>query len=180
MRRARGSVHTRRFFSAIAVTFAIGFAPSVQAAVGGAPRVVLPGSDLVVDHLAVDRATGNPRLVRFAGTRPVPDGDSRTAKAMNLLSAHAAAFGLAAPSHELRAVAESADVLGGGSVSFQQVYLGLPVFGTELRVHFDSVGAVRSVNGTVVSDIDIDPVPQISAVDAEITARRLVAKSAGV
>ena len=158
---------------------ALGVPPSAAAAVGGSVPRVLPGTDLVVDHVAVDRATGNLRLVRFTGPRPVPDGASRTAKAMNLLTEHAPVFGLVAPSRELRPVAENADPLGGGSASFRQVYLGLPVFGTQLRVHFDARGAVRSINGTVVSDIQIDPTPTISSVDAEARARRLVAKATG-
>lgn len=124
----------------------------------------------------VDPATGNPRLVRLASPAPAPDGDTLTTKALDLLTRHAAAFGLVSPSDELRTVAELADPVGGGSVFFRQFYLGLPVFGATVRVHFDAGGTVRAVNGAVVSDIDLDPSPRLSALDAENMARRAVAK----
>ena len=146
---------------------------------GQTGRKTLPESDLVVDRLVIDRATGNPEFVRMAGDRSVPEGDSPKTRALNLLALHAPAFGLTDPARELEAIKTRQDPLGGEQAVFRQVYHGVPVFGTTLRVHFDDDGAVSAVNGTIVSDLDLDPVPKIDALAAEAAAIRLMAKQAG-
>ncbi|TFG39803.1 MAG: hypothetical protein E4H44_01415, partial [Candidatus Aminicenantes bacterium] len=145
----------------------------------GSSRQTNPGTRLVADRVVVDQATGNPRLVRLAGPRPVPDGDTAAAKALDLLERHAPVFGLTEPSRELEAVRILSDPLGGEQAVFRQVYHGVPVFGATLRVHFDGDGAVSIVNGTVVSGIDLDPVPTIDARAAEAAAVRHLEKQRG-
>ena len=142
-------------------------------------RTTLPKSNLVVDRLVHDQATGNPQFVRFGGDRPVPDGDSAKTRALNLLALHAPAFGLTDPVRELDPIGTRVDPLGGEQAVFRQVYHGIPVFGATLRVHFDADGAVTTVNGTTVSHLDLDPVPKIDALQAESAAIRLMSKQSG-
>jgi len=146
---------------------------------GETRRTTLPGSNLVVERLVRDGATGNPQLVRLAGDRPVPEGDNAKTRALTLLALHAPAFGLTDPARELEPVQTLQDALGGEQAIFRQVYQGVPVFGTTLRVHFDAGGAVSTINGTIVSDIDLDPVPRLDPLVVEAAASRLIAKQGG-
>lgn len=137
-------------------------------------------STAAVHGVVVDEATGNPRLVRFAGVRPTPGGDSATAKARNFVTSHAAVFGLTDPSRELETVRTIRDPLGGEQVVFRQVYHGVPVFGAVLRVHLDGDGAVSTINGTVIPDLDIDPVPTLDSLVVEAAAVRHMEKERGL
>ncbi len=134
---------------------------------------------LVADQVVIHRATGNPRLVRLAGQRPVPNGDTAAAKALDLLELHAAFLGLTEPSRELVPVRVLDDPLGGEQAVFRQVYQGVPIFGAMLRVHFDRDGAVSSINGTIVSGIDLDPVPTLDGLVIEAAAVRHLEKRRG-
>ena len=146
---------------------------------GQTGRTILPGSNLIAERVVVDPATGNPQLVRLAGDRPVPAGDNAKIRALTLLALHAPAFGLTDPARELEPVQTRRDALGGEQAIFRQVYQGVPVFGTTLRVHFDADGEVSMVNGTIVSDIELDPVPKLDALVVENAALRLIAKQSG-
>jgi trimeric autotransporter adhesin len=136
----------------------------------------LPGSTLVVDRVVMDPATGNPQIIALAGDRPEPEGDTTIAKALNLLESHAKAVGLTDPARELQPVGVRKDPIGGAQAIFRQMYRGVPVFGSRIRVHLDADGRVSMVNGTLISDIDLDTVPRLDAHVAEAAGVALVAK----
>ena len=137
---------------------------------------ILPGSSLMAEYVVLDPATGNPQLVRLGGHRPNPDGATATEKALKMLVRHGKAFGLDNPLRELQPMGTRLDPIGGEQAVFRQIYHGVPVFGTMLRVHFDADGAVSMVNGTIVSDIDLDFVPHLDAHVAEAAGGNLIAK----
>ena len=133
--------------------------------------------DLKQATVVVDPATGNPRLVRFAEALPVRDGSDTTDTALQLLRFHSRTLGIEKPGRDLRWIRNQPDPTGGEQVIFSQTYRGLPVFGTLVRVHVDADGAVKTVNGTIVSDIDLDPVPRLDAHLMESLAMNIVAKA---
>jgi len=162
----------------VVLTMAAGAATSDDSA-GLKRRTTLPKSNLAVQRLVFDPATGNPQLVRLAGDQPTPEVASAKTRALQLLTLHAPAFGLTDPARELEPIQTRRDPLGGEQAIFRQVYHGIPVFGTTLRVHFNADDAVSTINGTIVSDINLDPVPRLDALEIETAATRIVAKQSG-
>jgi len=130
-------------------------------------------------RMIVDPATGNPRLVRLSKALPVSEGATTRDTALRLLKAQATVFGLENPVQDLQWIRNQPDLTGGEQAIFSQTYHGLPVFGSLVRVHFDSEGAIKTVNGTIVSDIAVDPVPRYDAHLMETAALTIVAKDTG-
>jgi Zn-dependent metalloprotease len=138
------------------------------------------GSTLVTDRVVMDPATGNPQLLRVGGRRPSPQGADAIEKALTVLEGHAKAIGLDDPARQLQPMATLRDPLGGEQAVFRQVYRGVPVFGSRIRVHLGADGGVTMINGTIISDIDLDTVPQLDAHVAEAMGLRLIAKQHGL
>jgi Zn-dependent metalloprotease len=133
----------------------------------------------VFERVITSPATGNPEFVRLNEDHPSPKVASSRRSAMDLLTRHARFFGLADPSDELQWLGNRPDPTGGTQTVFRQVYRGVPVFGSLVRVHLRADGTPATVNGVVVSDIDLDPVPRLDAHVAEAVAARLIAKQSG-
>lgn len=136
----------------------------------------LPGSDLTADRLVTDSATGNPQLIHLTGDLPAPEGATASVKALTLLQSHAKAIGLTDPTRELEPIGTRRDPIGGEQAIFRQVHRGVPVFGSRLRVHLDAEGRVSMINGTIISDLDLDTVPGLDAHVAEEIGLRHIAK----
>jgi Zn-dependent metalloprotease len=128
-------------------------------------------------RIVLDRQTGAPRLVVLeAGSLPLPGADV-VARSHSFLARHGAAFGLKNAARDLVAGRSLPDRLGGHHLRFHQRHQGVPVFGAELRLHFDAAGELAAVNGTVVEDIDLASVhPSVSADEATAIAATLVSK----
>ena len=66
----------------------------------------------------------------------------------------------------------------GRSISrFKQVYSNIPVYGGELVVDIDADNNLRSINGNIVSDINVSTAPTVTALTAQTAAVNVVAKS---
>ncbi|MEX1310317.1 MAG: M4 family metallopeptidase [Candidatus Sulfomarinibacteraceae bacterium] len=139
-----------------------------------------PRSSILADATVVtDPATGNPTLVVPAQPVAIPKTARAVDRARSVLRDNARPLGIGNPDRELEWLGDHRDSIGGEQAVFRQIYRGLPVFGTMVRVHFNSEGALTAINGTLVSEIDLDPVPRVDAHDAEAAAGRIVAKASG-
>lgn len=67
--------------------------------------------------------------------------------ALYVLDEHASLLQLREPSKELRGTGYAVDELGFAHVRFEQVYDGIPVWGRDLYVHFNTSGEVYAING---------------------------------
>ena len=133
-----------------------------------------------IAQVAMDPATGSPRLVRiFPGSLQLEGADPKS-RAMSFFELFGDAFGLEDPARDLELEESAEDQLGMTHLSFGQVYEGVPVFGAELKAHFDRDGELVAVNGAAVPDIAIDPFPTLSTTDAAAIARAVVAKNRGL
>lgn len=94
-----------------------------------------------------------------------------------LLRTHADLFGLRNADEELELIREEKDALGNRHFIYRQVYQGIPVFGGDLRVHFDEAGQARSISAVVIPHLELDPTPSIDAAAAETAAILAVAKA---
>jgi bacillolysin len=108
-----------------------------------------------------------------------PDATPEQA-ARQFLGIYGRLFGLSDPNTEL-VLHKGREALGERQVTkFEQVYRGLPVIGGELVVQMDRQKNVRSVNGELSPDIDVDITPLISAESAESQALARVSMKYGV
>jgi len=125
------------------------------------------------------RATGVLRFVSVEPGRLALSGATPAGRAADFLARYGAAFGIADPAAELEPTAARTDPQGHTHLSYAQVHRGLPVFAGVLRLHFDPLGRLIAVNGTVVPGIDVDPRPALSAAAAVGRARAAVGDTAG-
>ena len=139
----------------------------------------LKGSAAGRVRVSTSEATG---AVRFAAIEPGVRGDllpssagKSAEKSRQFLREYSSVFGLRDPDAELQLGREQADELGSRHLSFYQMYRGVPVFAGVLRAHLDSTGALTSVNGLVIPNIDLDPTPTRAAAEAGATAIAAVA-----
>jgi Zn-dependent metalloprotease len=147
-------------------------AMAAEPGAGRSPRPPIVGAQRVV----IDPATGNPSLVRFAPEGRIKTEGGAEHRARVAIHRHAAGLGLKGEVGELALVEVRRDPLGGEQAIFRQVHHGLPVFGSLLRVHFDIDGALTTINGTIVPDLAVDPLPMVDAHVAEAEAVRWFAK----
>lgn len=149
----------------------------------------IPGPGVTRDQLAED-TRGQARVVSdpatgVAGLVSVPsgalelDGDGEKARAFDFFARYGDAFGLDNPGRDLVLEQTREDRVGMTHLRFNQTYLGVPVFGCVMRLHFDDRENLVSVNGSLVPHLDLDPTPTIDEVEASAIARQGVAKDHG-
>jgi len=105
-----------------------------------------------------------------------PGNPSETA--LNVLARYRGAFGLRDPRAELEIAESYTDSLGMTHVTFGQMYKGLPVYGTALKIHFSVDGdEVVAINGHYVRNLRLPTVkPGITSSDALAIAREALPK----
>lgn len=134
-------------------------------------------------------ATGTARFVRVAPGGAQSSAKSRVARdttdsakqsgSAQFLSNYGSVFGIRSASTELGAGRLSKDRHGGTHITHQQVYKGVPVFGGELKTHFDPSGNLTVANGTFIPDINVNPTPTRTAEQASATALARVLSDLG-
>jgi bacillolysin len=131
-----------------------------------------------IAQVSVHSATGTARFVRAApggrlgaprAARAASDA-GKEASAVQFLGTYGSLFGISNASAELGASRVVSDRQGGTHVTHPQVYRGVPVFGAELKTHFDAAGNLVVANGTFVPGIALDPTPTRSAEEASRAA----------
>lgn len=157
-------------------------APTVSAAAHAQPST--PGGSLVERlretadgglRISTERSTGRIGFVRAArGGDLLPDVPAAgTAGALDkadaYLDQYAPAFG--AEPGQLRRTTTTTTRLG-STITYEQDYRGVPVFGSALKVNVDRGGDLVSVNGFAAPDLDLSTTPRFTADEA---GRRSVA-----
>lgn len=130
---------------------------SVSRANGTARFITLPEASSSVTGLAAPlRATGPTNF----------DQDSR-----RFLGQYSTLFGIRDASSDLKLIQEQSDpATDGHHLTYRQYHQGVPVFGGTVKTHFDSLGALRSINGTTVPNIGLDTTPTVPAEQAALIA----------
>ncbi|RTL47191.1 MAG: hypothetical protein EKK53_00155 [Burkholderiales bacterium] len=135
-------------------------------------------------EVVVDSATGAARMVRTgqgaaagkfarqAAQRPSTDA-AKHSHSHQFLSDYAGLFGIKNVASELAAPRIDKDRHGGTHLTYKQTYNGLPVFGAELKTHFDAGDNLTVVNGTFVPDISLNTSPARGSADAAAVALKL-------
>lgn len=166
-----------------ALAMAMGLALGAQA-----ERATLRGQDDAVARLtaatnadvniSMHSATGAARFVRLGpvgrasmtrGPRVMGDA-ARHADSGSFLASYGGLFGITDAARQLDAGTVARDTHGGTHVTHKQFHQGVPVFGAELKSHFDRAGNLTSVNGTFIPDIAVSTQPGVSAAKAAAVA----------
>ncbi len=116
-------------------------------------------------RVSVEQATGRLGFVRTAGEGDLfPDSHGRpVAKATAYLAQYGDVFG--APIDQLVQTSSRSDGMG-TTVTFRQRYHGLPVFGSQLNVNFDTAGDLIAVNGFAAPDLNLSVTPALGRAKA--------------
>jgi Zn-dependent metalloprotease len=112
-------------------------------------------------------ATESATFVRASGTNAdlLPDvAGNSAAKASTKADAFVSSYGklMGAAPGELVRQGVSSDAVG-WTVSYAQVYKGVPVFGSMVKANLDKAGDLTSVNGFAAPHINVSTTPQFSA-----------------
>ena len=153
----------------LAVTFLVSPSRAATQAVDpdGIERLIVASGGTAEVRLSL--ATGAARFVSFApGGLPQQVAATASAedKATAFFDEHGSIFGIRSAAAELILSENRVDSLGERHLTYEQEYERVPVFGGWLRVHFDSQGSIKAVNGSFIPDIELDPSPRRSADDA--------------
>lgn len=137
---------------------------------GEEPVFSMPLDDGTPAEIRFDTYTGVPSWV--TGPIPAPAAATRQESAVKYFETNKAIYQMAAPAEELAVGQVETDATGTTHVSINQTYNGVPVFGSDLKVHFSADGKnITAVNGRYYPGIDIDVTPAITAEDAVAAAR---------
>ena len=105
--------------------------------------------------------------------RATPEGDllpggsaTPQGKAQEFMAEYASLLGVEGAGTALVSTSRGIDRQGSTHVTYRQVYKGVPVFGATIKAHVDETGALTSVNGTAVPNIDLSVAPKLSAAQA--------------
>lgn len=108
-----------------------------------------------------DGANGTPAFL--SGSIAPPAAASPAEAAIAFLAGNVELYRLSDPAAELRVSRQERDDLGMTHVHFEQMHQGVPVFGSDIAVHFAGDGRIVTVNGRYVPDINIAATPGIAA-----------------
>ena len=150
-----------------------------------APAIQRLKAEISGADVRISSATGTARFVRVAPAvsldlgAPAPQVSRQTEAALSaaagsFLDRHGAAFGLRAGSRDLELRRSETDEYGQTHLTYAQRYNSLPVYGAELKVHFDASGRITVINGTAVPDIDVSTTPSVATSIAQRNAAGFV------
>jgi bacillolysin len=118
-----------------------------------------------------DPGRGIVRFVRTpAGVPGLSAGATPMRDASAFLSRFGGLFGLGHPGVSLHPRSVSTDALGHRHAELQQRYLGLPVFGTSVRVHWDAAGRLVAAQAAIVPVVDVSTAPSFAEAEAAAIA----------
>lgn len=130
-------------------------------------------------EVSISAATGKAHFVRakkggWLATGMGPTDAAKHDGSKQFLNRYGAVFGITDADSELSAKPVTKDRHGHSRVVHQQMHRGVPVFGAELRTHFDRSNHLVAVSGNFVPGVDVDVTPSRSADDAAGAAAAFV------
>lgn len=124
-------------------------------------------------EISLSESTGNPNFIFFRNGSVALRAVGAEAKAQEFVNQHYKAFSLKEAS-DLVFSETKKDHYGFHNVIYKQSYHGIPVYEGTLKFHFNGNQELTSVNGNTISNIKVDPKPNISASSAATIAQNLV------
>ena len=126
-------------------------------------------------EVRTDDLSGKAKFVRIHPNSSLSvSGGSAAEKGQDFFYRYGAAFGVSDPFEELTHTTTLRDSTGTEHAVFKQMYRGLPVFGGELRAHFNHQGRLIAANGNFVENLKLDTTPNLNRETAEQIATRRI------
>ena len=120
-------------------------------------RADMPGTE----RIDIDPISG--RLARLQGHLADGIDWNDDADIYRFLTAHGSALGFSGPRHTYSIVRRQTDARGWTHVRLQHLWRGVRVLGSEIVLHTDPQGILRSINGSFIGSIDVGVSPSIGA-----------------
>ena len=129
--------------------------------------------------IRVDEETGYARFVELPRQSMRPSSINNRAmrsnhRAKEFFRKYSNAFGIENVDSELKEMRTTRDINGNSHTVLAQSYDGVPVFGGELRAHFDQGGELTAANGLFVAGLKVNTTPSVATDMAEGRAIRAV------
>ena len=125
-------------------------------------------ADGEIAQIRWDAATGIPAFL--TGSITPPSNGSPLVEAVAFFDANKDLYRMTNPGAELVEKRQVVDEMGMVHLHMAQVYKGIPVFGSEMSVHFSSGNKIQTVNGRYVPDIELSVDPKVTSDAAIATA----------
>lgn len=148
-------------FAVVMITYQpdYGIEPEKETSLSGGENVII----------RPDRETGVPIIL--TGNIESPMAEKSLAAAISFFEANKDLYQMIDPAGELILNRQDQDELGMSHLRISQVHQGIPVYGSELIVHFSAEGNIVTVNGNYHPGVDVAVEPEISAETALMTAQ---------
>ena len=124
--------------------------------------------DSEIEYVRVDPDTGIPAFL--TGSITPPSTGSPLVEAVSFFDANKDLYQMTDPGADLVEKRQVVDEIGMVHLHMNQVYNGIPVFGSEMSVHINSGNKIYAVNGRYVPDIELSVDPKITLDMAVATA----------
>ena len=152
---------------AAALGAVVGTSASASADPGAAAKRL--AADATGARVELDYVRGTARFVRTpAGVSGLALGDPPEIVAARFVDRYAGLLGV--DERDLSVQDVRTDALGHTHVRFAQHYAGLPVYGAEVRVHFDAFGSLAAAQAATVPALRLATTPALSDVEATTVA----------
>lgn len=116
-----------------------------------------------------------PGFIKFPINKPyILEGNSLEEKATNFLNINKSIYAIENISETLKFVSEKIDAYGLKHYTLKQQYNGVDVFDAELKFHFDKNDNIKSINGNIIPDINLNTIPGLSTSDANNKALAII------
>ena len=116
-----------------------------------------------------------PGFIKFPINKPyILKGNSLEEKVTNFLNINKSIYAIENISETLKFVSEKIDAYGLKHYTLKQQYKGVDVFDAELKFHFDKNDNLKSINGNIIPDINLNSIPGLSLTDANSKALDLI------
>ena len=126
--------------------------------------------------VTVDKATNRPNFIKFPSNNPVTfTKKSLVENVESFITENSNILGIDPKQDIYVDKKTSKDAYQMEHITKQQTYHGVPVYGAVLNFHLKDKNLV-SLNGTIIADIKVDPIPSISANRAADLALRKLEK----
>jgi bacillolysin len=125
--------------------------------------------------ISLNKNLNVPAFIKFPINKPYAiKGNSIEEKVSNFLNSNKSIYAIEDVNESLKYVKLKTDLYGLKHYILKQQYKGVDVFDTELKFHFDKNDNIKSINGNVIPDINLNTIPGLSTSDANNKALAII------
>ena len=125
--------------------------------------------------ISINKNLKTPSFVKFPINKPLSlKGNTIEQKVNDFLNTNKSMYAIEDVNESLKFVTLKTDMYGLKHYTLKQQYKGVDVYDAELKFHFDKNENVKSINGNIIPEIDINPIPRLSNNDASNIALNLI------